>query len=115
MTVICPYCNGNAELVDSAEIYNGRSYGMSYLCRPCWAYVGCHKGTNKPLGRLADADLRHWKQRAHAAFDPMWKQGNYTRNKAYAWLAEQLGLTKDECHIGMFDIYMCQKVIEVCE
>jgi hypothetical protein len=35
--------------------------------------VGCHKGTTKPLGRLADAELREWKKRAHAAFDPVWQ------------------------------------------
>ena len=31
------------------------------------AYVGVHKGTDKPLGRLANAELRYWKKRAHAA------------------------------------------------
>lgn len=113
--VYCDYCGRRAEYVDSAEIYHGKSYGMIYLCRPCRAYVGVHDGTNKPLGRLADAELREWKKRAHAAFDPIWQQGRFRkkRNKAYAWLAEKMGLTKEETHIGMFDVPQCKQVIQI--
>ena len=37
---ICPYCGKESELIDSTEIYNGKSYGKMYICRPCDAYVG---------------------------------------------------------------------------
>ena len=118
---ICPYCNSPSVYVDSEEVYS-RSYGMIYLCRPCRAWVGVHKGTTKPLGRLANAELREWKKRAHAAFDPLWKakierQGcskRKARGKGYTWLASQLGISTEECHIGMFDVEMCRKVIETC-
>ncbi len=116
--VFCPYCGKRAEFVDSAEIYHGRSYGMIYLCRPCDAYVGCH-GNGKgdaPKGRLANAELRRWKIAAHNAFDPLWKYGSFRgrRNAAYAWLAEQMGLPKEQTHIGMFDVAQCQQVIQIC-
>lgn len=52
--VYCDYCGRRAEFVDSKIVY-GKSYGMMYLCRHCMAYVGVHKGTSRPLGRLADA------------------------------------------------------------
>ena len=26
------------------------------------------------------------------------------RGQAYGWLAEQLGIDKSDCHIGMFDV-----------
>ena len=55
--VMCPYCGERAVYTNSKEVY-GRSYGMIYLCRPCDAYVGVHDGTAKPLGRLANAELR---------------------------------------------------------
>ena len=58
--VYCDYCGRQAEYVDSKVVY-GKSYGMMYLCRNCMAYVGVHKGTDKPLGRLANAELRYWK------------------------------------------------------
>lgn len=114
--VQCPYCGQKAEYVDSAEIY-GKSYGMVYLCRPCDAYVGVHNGTDTPLGRLANRDLRRWRNRAHAAFDPLWQQGRYRRrrNDAYAWLAGKMGLTKEETHIAMFDVEQCKQVIQIMD
>ena len=113
--VYCDYCGRRTEYVDSKVIY-GKSYGMIYLCRNCMAYVGVHKGSDKPLGRLANAQLRYWKKEAHAAFDPLWKYGSikHRRNAAYAWLAEQMGLPVDKTHIGMFDVGQCKAVIQIC-
>lgn len=111
--VHCPYCGKQANFVDSEVIY-GRSYGMVYLCNGCDAYVGVHKGTDKPLGRLADKELRRWKMAAHEAFDPLWKSGKMKRNQAYEWLAEQMGLSRQETHIGMFDISQCKQVVNIC-
>jgi len=56
-----------------------------------------------------------WKQRAHRAFDPFWKSGSRSRKQAYAWLAELLGIPVEETHIGMFDVYLCKRVVELCE
>jgi hypothetical protein len=111
--VICPYCGRQAKFVDSKVIY-GRSYGMIYLCKDCDAYVGVHKGTDKPLGRLADKELRYWKMAAHDAFDPLWKSKSMKRNQAYKWLAGCMGLRPEETHIGMFDVSQCKKVIKIC-
>jgi len=99
--------------VNSNVVY-GRSYGMIYLCRPCDAYVGVHKGTDKPLGRLADKELRYWKMAAHEAFDPIWQSKAMKRNEAYKWLAGCMGLKPKETHIGMFDVQQCKKVIKIC-
>lgn len=94
-----------------------RRYGKIYLCRNCMAYVGVHKGTDKPLGRLANAELRNWKKAAHAVFDPLWKYGRFRghRNAAYAWLAQKMGLPVEKTHIGMFDVGQCRKAIEIIE
>jgi len=107
--VYCPYCNQRAEFTDSKEVY-GKSYGMIYLCKcvPSWAYVGCHKGSNKPLGRLADKRLREYKKKVHAAFDPLWESDKMKRAEAYEWLAKEMNIDKKECHVGMFDIERCQ-------
>lgn len=116
MKVYCPYCGRQAEYVDSKVIY-GKSYGMAYLCRSCMAYVGVHKGTDKPLGRLANAELRYWKKAAHAAFDPLWQWGEFKgrRNAAYKWLAEKMGLSHNKTHIGMFDVSQCKQVVKIIE
>jgi len=63
----CPYCGAPTKLVDDTEIY-GRSYGTScYVCKPCGAWVGCHKGTDKALGRIANKELRELKRQARTS------------------------------------------------
>lgn len=116
LTVVCPYCRGLAALADSAEVY-GRSYGMIWICRPCGAYVGTHKGSkdHKPLGRLAKADLRAARIEAHRYFDEIWKAGHHKKRRdAYAWLAGQMGRELKKTHISWFDLYECQQVIKIC-
>lgn len=106
--------------MDSLEVYS-RSYGMIYLCRPCQAWVGVHRGTDKALGRLANAELREWKKNAHAAFDPIWKEAVKrgagkveARKNAYSWLTEQFGTTY-QIHIGHSDVDDCKKIVAHCE
>ena len=109
----CPYCGRPTMLVDDAEIY-GRSYGTkSYMCKPCRAWVGCHKGTTKALGRIANKELRQLKHQAHGSFDPIWQKGHVSRSEAYEILSIALGLPIWQTHIGMFDETMCRRVIEV--
>ena len=112
-TVKCDYCGQPAEYVDSKEVY-GSSHGMIYLCRDCDAYVGVHKGTNKPKGRLANAELRKYKMQAHHAFDPLWRYGGMTRREAYQWLSREMRIPEDEAHIGMFDVARRVRAIQLC-
>ena len=120
----CPYCNGNALLKDSKIIY-GRSYGNIWICEKypeCDSYCGVHKETNEPLGRLANKELREWKSKAHETFDPLWKRKmekgldkRTSRNAAYEWLAKEMNLSREECHIGLFDVDQCKEVIKICK
>lgn len=117
MDVPCAYCNNPAEFVGGDVIYPHRpdlADKKFWRCEPCQAYVGCHKGTELPLGRLANAELRKAKMNAHAAFDPLWKEDGMDRSAAYTWLQEAMGLPEDECHIGMFDLDRCQEVVRRC-
>jgi len=114
----CPYCGKPAKCVDSIVIYKKRSYGFAWVCGDypkCDAYVGCHPKSKNPLGRLANFELRRRKNAAHAAFDPIWKKGKMNRHQAYGWLAEKLGIKREDCHIGMFNVDMCDSVVKVCE
>lgn len=115
-TVICDYCGKRAKYVDSSIVYHGISYGMIYYCPSCAAWVGVHKGTDKPKGRLANAELRHWKKGAHAVFDRLWRGNRHvSRKKAYKWLSVQMGLPEELTHIGMFDVEQCKQCIELCK
>ena len=129
--VYCPYCNAIALLESSTKIY-GKDFGLAYICSnypTCDAYVGVHKKDNKPLGRLANKELRNWKMRAHSVFDPLWQRKlvkrkkergesykkYYARGSGYKWLAEQLGIDKKHCHIGQFDVETCKRVVQLCK
>jgi len=131
LTPICPYCGNFSSKVTGKEIYPHRPdlfHKAFYQCAPCDAYVGCHPGTDKPLGRLADAELRRWKSIAHAAFDPIWKarferkrqvdqkyRKHHARGGRYKRLAELLGIPSKECHIGIFDVTLCKRVYTLCK
>lgn len=117
----CPYCGNKPVKIDSKEIY-GKSYGFMWMCIKCKAYVGCHPGTGRALGRLANAELRRAKQEAHKWFDGMWraaiKRGrgkSQARKAAYNWLSKELRIPLDLTHIGMFDLEMCKQVIKLCK
>lgn len=110
-TVTC-YCGAVMRLRD------GR-WGKWYSC-PRWpecdGAVGCHKGTDKPLGAPADGDTRKARIRAHDAFDALWKPlGRKYRSVAYAWLADELGMDADDAHMAEMDAATCARVVEVCE
>lgn len=117
----CPYCGAEVVLKDANFIYHSkksREWGSFWVCSNfpiCNSYVGCHKGTTLPLGRLANERLRTLKREAHKHFDPIWKSGLMNRKDAYKWLSSMLNVPMEECHIGMFDIKMCQKVIHLCK
>lgn len=114
---ICPYCRKKPKIVKSEEVYGkGYHYGYIAWCKPCDAYVGCHRGTKKPKGSLANREARKHRVQAHRVFDPLWKEGLiYPRNAAYTWLAEEMGIHVDECHIAMFDREQLDETILRCK
>lgn len=107
----CHYCDSETELIDSAEVYQGQSYGCMYICRKCGAYVGCYNNTKSALGMVANAELRQEKRRAHHYFDQLWKGKCFrSRFAAYRWLSKELGIPRESTHIGMSDIEQCQLI-----
>lgn len=90
--------------------------------------MGCHPGTQKPLGSPADAALRNARQILHnRKIDPLWmnadRSGLYdpesdkarthirkaARGRVYAFLADKLGMTRQQCHTGMFSLEDCRR------
>ena len=114
----CQYCNNKSLQVTGVEVYPNRKdlhKKIFYICYPCDARVGCHPGTNTPLGQLANGDLRKWRTSAHNRFDTLWKKPNgMKRGEAYSWLQSKMGMSKKECHIGKMTIQDCKLVIKFC-
>ena len=106
----CPECGSTMSLRSSR-------YGLFYGCDEfpkCRASHGAHPD-GRPLGIPANAETKQWRMKAHEASDGLWKSGRMGRNEAYVWLAEQIGLSRDDCHIGRFDIEQCKRIVETCE
>lgn len=124
--ITCPHCSKPAELVDGAAIYPGRddlAAKKFWRCVPCGSHVGCHPGTNRPLGDLAQPMVRRARTAAQAAFDRLWKakmrrdnvSKHEARGAAYKWLADKLEIKVENCHIGMMDAQTARRVALVCQ
>ena len=88
---------------------------MLYVCSrypECDAYVRVQPGTKLPLGTLANGDLRALRRQAHGQFDRLYKEGLMTKDGAYRWLGELLGLPRSQAHIGCLGEYNCRLVVE---
>lgn len=110
---LCAYCFQDTEWIDSKQIY-GTSYGMMYACKKCNAWVGVHhKTTRAALGRVANKELREWKQTTHHYFDQLWKPKKSRRTDCYMWLAKELNIDSSVCHIGMFNVDQCRAAVEI--
>lgn len=126
--VICDYCSAKATFLKTSEtVYHGRDYGPLWICEPCQAWVGCHPDL-RPLGRLADSELRQAKRDAHLQFDRLWKDWAFAypdlgrcnarlkrlmRARAYAWATDAMNIPADKCHIGQFNVEQCNQLIDL--
>ena len=57
---------------------------------------------------MANAQLREWRKKAHAAVDPLWKSGKMSRQAVYKMLSAKFG---EEVHIGASGVQGCMDII----
>lgn len=111
----CPYCKELAIFCDNRVIY-GRSRGKSYmiwLCSDCDAYVGTHENDpDRPLGTMANRELRTWRREVHKIIDWFWKNGEMKRHHVYFRLSRYFG---QSVHVGRSDLEMCKKIIKIAD
>lgn len=88
-------------------IYGGRRPGKATAIRETIARAA--------LAAPAGSELAQARIAAHSAFDPLWKSGLFSRGVAYEWLAAQLGIPVAKCHMVLFDVAQCQRVVAICE
>lgn len=115
---LCPYCHKQSVKITGNELYGNRkdtNKKLFWVCWDCQAWVGCHKGTETPLGTLANGELREMRSQVHWDFDQIWQLKHMTRTQAYEWLAEQMGISQEDCHVAMFDIVKCQQAQQILD
>lgn len=120
----CIECGCMPSLTSGVTIYPHRTdlHRKPFWRCGCGAYVGCHPGTETPLGRPAGPKTRAARSRAHAEFDAIWRRkalrdgvsNNEARRLGYAWLAGRMGLEPGLCHIGWMSAEDANRVVEVC-
>lgn len=91
-----------------------KEWDLIWHCLDCHALVGCHEGTDIPLGLMADAMTRDARVQAHGVFDNLWRgrHRKMTRGEAYAWMARTLMIPPEAAHIGMLDERQCERLIQ---
>jgi len=110
----CNICGGKVTLTDMVEVgIKPFGSGKCYYCTDCGAYVGTHKTRyREAMGILADAETRRLRARCHAEFDRHY--GSITgRRRCYYYLSVDMGIKKEDCHIGFMDKEQLKQVLEL--
>ena len=66
----------------------------------CDTYVGVHRLTMRPMGRMAGRETRSLRMKAHRELDPLWREHGYDRNYVYRCLSEDIGYAGTAMHIS---------------
>ena len=97
-SIHCPYCGAPVVCRPASTVYgtdtiDPKSY--LYLCSnwpSCDAYVSAHKKDRRPMGTLANSELRHKRILAHRALQRLQKERHMDKWAAYLWLRPGSGL-----------------------
>lgn len=121
VNITCPYCHAKAYLRPATVVFGAKAPDLTakyYVCAHyplCDAYVAAHKKTLRPMGTLANAELRKKRKEAHLALDHLWRGGMMRRSEAYRLLQLHMGLPEEDTHIANFSFLRCEEVISFCK
>lgn len=111
----CPEANCSGRLVKK-HTREGKPFWACTEQR-CNATHGAH-ADGEPLGVPGDRYTRFVRKVTHDVFDKLWNKAPQdvhaeARSYAYQWLSKRLGMSRDDAHIGRFDVETCDRVIEL--
>ena len=116
---ICPYCNGRSEIRTLESVTgNKEAKGYAFVCKnypSCDSYVKMNNQTGRPLGTMANKQLRSLRIEAHIQLYRLYADGSMSRDEAYEWMAAVLNIPRQDAHIGLFQEYYCRKVIALAK
>lgn len=97
ITIWCTCCNKMMpSVLREAKLVTPKSKpaSMLWVCTGCLNYISCHQhsgGLIKPMGCIANPELRAARKHIHAKLDAIWRLGFMTRNDIYASLSNSIG------------------------
>ncbi len=112
----CDNCGSDRIGLTSNSVVYGVQRGdwpYCFYCDECSAMVGCHPNTHLPMGLMATGPTRRKRKQLHVLFDPIWRLGYISRDDAYIWLAKELEIESDNCHIGELTLSKLQRALEI--
>lgn len=68
-----------------------------------------------PRGEPRTRELMGWRNKAHEAFDLIWRDQHATRPAAYSWLRAATGLDHESAHMSKMGVDQCKLVLHVVE
>lgn len=90
---------------------NDRNQTRILICPNCGEVLEC---SSDAWEKHYEQERREWMDKAHKAFDALWKSGIVERSRAYDWLAEKLKVPRDECHFGNFSLTQLKNAFRLC-
>ena len=118
----CPYCGAKAKLMTSREMFGEEAFDPErklYVCqnyeKGCDSYVYTQKGTNIPLGQMADSALRAMRIKAHKAINDVVRSRKMSKNDVYKYIAAAMGYREGHFHLAQSSYYNCQETIRLME
>ena len=87
--IYCPYCGAEAKLRPASVVYKENTIDETaylFVCDRypvCDSYVNAHKDSKRPMGTLANSELRNRRILAHRALATIWENGVMTKEQAY--------------------------------
>lgn len=112
----CPYCGSTVVYKSGKEMFKSCPEGVNYyVCTnypECDTFIKTMPNSNKPIGTLANKELRMLRRDAHSYFNQLYLSGAMSKEEAYLWLANTLGCPKREAHIGQLREYSCKLIIK---
>lgn len=108
--VACP-CGTECVFLPGSDSANPRGEDI-WLCPSCGASVGCHSGTNIPLGVPASGETSVLRVRIHEEIDRLVQSG-LSRGGIYRELSRKMALPPEKTHAGMFDRGQCEEALGI--
>jgi len=71
---MCPYCGSPSRLAEGRVIGRRDPIWLCGAYPACDSYVGCHPGSTRPLGSLANPQLREMRVTVHRRIDSLWRK-----------------------------------------
>ena len=111
----CDHCGCSSVSLLKNEVKTKKgTYLNSWKCNRCHSRVSCHPGTNIPMGHMTDTRGRMMRKFLHNIFDELWQKQYMSRDEAYEWLAIELLIKRENCHISRLTKEQLQIAINIC-